>query len=915
MLDRTALSRVFLTVLLLDQLIKVLALLFLHPGESLSLLPGLGFSLIDAPSASTGPQRLRLVVVGLLAVLLLLRMFDRDNRAGDLAGPGMDMVAGGVITAVIDMLLLRQKLGLFYIAVAGKGPWYFSLGEAAVVVGGLMLLLDFVERRRIPVTPQVPLRDATEFHADLNRFPRGIDNLHVDVSLSPRFRGVVNALIESILGPRFWWETWRGAAPAPSKRTLREFRAAYLQLMESAIHRARQEQNVGLVTLAQLATLKYVTLTVTTEFERLLQELRKNLDLRPVGMGRDRLRMQEQLSSIHRQRRDILEEATTLLLHHMQRVEEGQLRELRQSLLGGDVGLTMAVFENPVFTAEDPHADDFLLHHYVLLGHRADDAANFGNVDRLLLEFLGCGEAEDDADSDAGLRMLPSLTRARRNLDGAEGPVLRSEPCPWLDEPENAEILFGVEQARLALRRATERGDRAQARRLTSHIRFQRRMLRRLERALRLNRMLRPILIAYELPELFRALEGAVSPRLIQRYLSGPGGRLQALEKLRRLSRKGDRDLPLQALDEAARRVSFSSSERRFALLQRFVHDFLTYRRDLKRARIVRSWMDQLRLLDDPDELRLSRTNRTLHELLMPDDEAGARQPEVRGHVILKADVRGSTRIIEELVGRGLNPASHFSIHFFEPIGNLTELYGAEKVFVEGDAIILAILDYEVEGAPRLAVARACGLARSILEVVAAHNQTVAKYGLPPLELGVGIAFDNGAPTYLFDEDRPVMIAPAIARADRLSSCAAFLRKDEALQPEGRVQVYRAAGKTAAYDKKGTELFRYNVDGVELEASAFARLNSEVHLQRVETRIGDADSTQVFWWGSYPDQHGVVRSVVVREARVQYYDRRRGSVAASEDLFYEVIADRELLKRLEQTRSGPISVPRPPREE
>ncbi len=911
-LDRTIFSRIFLTVLILDQLVKGLGLLLLHAGQSVALLPGFGFALIDAPTVVTGPERLRLVVVGLLAVLLLLRVFDRDNRAGDLAAPGMDMVAAGVITAVIDILLLRQKLGLFYVAYDGYGPWYFTVGEAAVVAGGLLLLADFVERRRIPLTPQVPLREAAEFNIELNRFPRGIDNLHIDVSLSPRFRERVHALVESVLGPRFWWESWRGAVPQPSKRALRDFRNAYLQLMESAIHRARHEQNVGLVTLTQLATLKYVLTLVASEFERLLQELRKTLDMRPIGVGRDRMRMQEQLGTIQRQRRQILEEASTLLLHHMHRVEVGPLRELRRSLLGADVGLPEGVLDNPVLSAEDAHADDFLLHHYLLMGHRADDAANFGNIDRLLMEFLGCGES-DDAGGDDGLRMLPTMTRVPAGQAGVQGPALRAEPCPWLDEPENAEILFGVEQARLARRRAREQGERAQARRLNAHMRFQRRMLRRLERALRLNSMLRPILVAYEVPEVFRALEGTVSARVIQRYLSGPRGRTQALEKMRRLTRKGDRDLPLQVLEEAARRVRFCPVERRFAVLQRFVRDFLTYRRDLKRARIVRGWMAQLRLLEGPADLRLSRTNRTLHELMMPADEAGARQPDVQGHVILKADVRGSTRIIEQLVERGLNPASHFSIHFFEPIGNLTELYGAEKVFVEGDAIILALLDYDVEAAPRLAVARACGLARSILEVVAAHNQAVTKYGLPPLELGVGIAFDTGAPTYLFDEDRPVMISPAIARADRLSSCAAFLRKDQAIRPQGRVQVYRAAGRTAAFDKKGTELFRYNVDGIELEAPAFAQLNSEIHLQRVEARLSQDGSPQVFWWGSYPDQHGVVRSLVVRESRVQYYDRRQGSVSATEEPFYEVVADADVLKLLERTGAGEARTPRSPR--
>jgi len=59
----------------------------------------------------------------------------------------------------------------------------------------------------------------------------------------------------------------------------------------------------------------------------------------------------------------------------------------------------------------------------------------------------------------------------------------------------------------------------------------------------------------------------------------------------------------------------------------------------------------------------LSRMNNRLYECVMPD-EGQAPAGQVVSHVIIKADVRGSTRMTQDLLSRGLNPASHFSLNF-----------------------------------------------------------------------------------------------------------------------------------------------------------------------------------------------------------------------------------------------------------
>src|SRR5258705_10342146 len=115
----------------------------------------------------------------------------------------------------------------------------------------------------------------------------------------------------------------------------------------------------------------------------------------------------------------------------------------------------------------------------------------------------------------------------------------------------------------------------------------------------------------------------------------------------------------------------------------------------------------------------------------------------------------------------GLNPASYFSLNFYDPVNKLLPKYGASKVFIEGDAVILAL--HEKEGEAGLAVSRACVLAREIVEIVRGYNELVTKSGLPPLELGVGISYQDSSPLYMMDGEKRIMISEALNDRDRLS--------------------------------------------------------------------------------------------------------------------------------------------------
>src|SRR6202011_1727477 len=149
--------------------------------------------------------------------------------------------------------------------------------------------------------------------------------------------------------------------------------------------------------------------------------------------------------------------------------------------------------------------------------------------------------------------------------------------------------------------------------------------------------------------------------------------------------------------------------------------DFLRLRREIRDAEHLTACMERINVVTPEQARDLSLLNNRLYECVL-QDEVKPQQDNVVSHVIIKADVRGSTKMTQDLLSRGLNPASHFSLYLHEPVKKLLDRYSAKKVFIEGDAIILAIFETEATHTYARAVAKACILSRQILAVCSTYN-------------------------------------------------------------------------------------------------------------------------------------------------------------------------------------------------
>jgi hypothetical protein len=426
-------------------------------------------------------------------------------------------------------------------------------------------------------------------------------------------------------------------------------------------------------------------------------------------------------------------------------------------------------------------------------------------------------------------------------------------------EIDNIDLMFNCFESREQYKKARERKESKNVLlEWKSRMKIQEQLLDLFYRRFRKSGLLRLIAAAYEMKPLYRDYCPPLRPLQIREYLVNRGLRRPMVRELKRLESFCGTRFSLKPLREAIGRIDFGFPRKKKEHLLHFLKDFTRYYRDLENVRRLKAAMNAISLLRDEKALLLSKQNRLLYDFPLPEERAQEEQPIV-SHVIVKADIRGSM---------GLNPAPYFSLNFFDPISEIICDYNASKVFIEGDAVILSIFEKKDAVRDVYSVARACGLAVSMLRIVRQYNVKNQKHDLPILELGIGICFSQEAPAYLFDGNSRIMISPAINHADRLSGCDKRLRK----HPRTRnsmfnLHVFKGARDEEIEATTDDLSLRYNVNGIELDAAGFAKLSGEINLKRVEYPAENGDRVTLYT-GKVPTVSGKFQSLVIREAAV-----------------------------------------------
>jgi len=555
------------------------------------------------------------------------------------------------------------------------------------------------------------------------------------------------------------------------------------------------------------------------------------------------LEYRETVASFQIAKKNILRQAGQDLLRTLLEIEKENLSTMRRSYFG-NAAADYQIFLNRLSFLEENRDSYLAAEHYVLIGGFDNDPDSFGNIRALACEFLR------------------AVSPAAHNSDDSSLDAL-------LNVPENAHSLVGNGEG-------PEPGHRYRVDVWTEL----------LER----DSLLHLALAAYEVVPLIPEFTPLLDPQQLKYALVSRKERERVEELIEEHGK-----LSIKNLAGASTRVTQASGGQRARIAARFLADFIRYHRDIRRLEALNRAAEKINLINGEKLCDLSRLNGTLYEFLLPPEIRTENELPVLRHVIIKADVRDSTRLTRSLLERDMNPASYFSLNFYDPVNKLLSKYGARKVFVEGDAIILAML--EREGHPALAVARSCVLAREMMEIVGGYNHLLQRAGLPALELGIGISYQDSAPMYLLDGEHRIMISDALNESDRLSACDKRMRLTMAsMQAPFNIYEFRSG-------EKESDPIRFNVGGVRMSAAAYGRLRQEIELTECAPEFPRLWGTEPaeFYSGLVPVGSDIFRKIVVRISRIPLIEGDDYSLKQWTDLsLYEVCTNPAVYAEIEK---------------
>ena len=705
----------------------------------------------------------------------------------------------------------------------------------------------------------------------------GVDNLRHDVHLSPKFvtqtRSQISRLIvrhgdvEGLLAAEAPQPRQGGhfigsnAGPKSNAKAVgSELKPLLAEVHSAALNRAKAEGNPSLDVLARVAIIKFLRIELGLQFAQILERCRMTLKSYENMRVQKALEYRERVAAFQVAKKVILRKTGQELFRTLREIEKETLARTRRSLFGSSHDEQYKLFLNPlIFTADG--CDAYVnAEQYVMLGNFDRDPDRFTNVRRIAYEFLQSLNLGLEADPERAINA-------------------------WLNVPENAQELIGS-----GTPDDSSPEERAQKTRLAAWLGL-------LDR----EKLMDYVVASYEAVPLLAEYSPRINAQQLKNALISREERTR-VEKLIVEQGKVSRD----SLQAAVQRVASCKGAERGKVAARFLRDFMRYHRDLRNLEALRSAMDNVNLIANDKMRQLSSMNGTLYEFLLPEEQKPSEEKVLR-HVIIKADVRDSSRLTRSLLERGMNPASYFSLNFYDPVHKLLSKYGASKVFLEGDAIILAIL--EREGEPGLAVCRASVLAREIIEIVRGYNQLLERAGLPGIELGVGISYQDSAPMYLMDGEQRIMISDALNESDRLSSCSKRVRKSmKAMETPFNVYAFQTVSDADVEDGPDDFILKYNLNGIRISEAAFQRLKQEISLELSPLDLPKAWEGEEFhlWSGLVPVGNDIFRNIIVRGSRMPQIDPHNFSVQLwTERWYYEVCSNPAIDAKLEgNARAG-----------
>lgn len=741
-------------------------------------------------------------------------------------------------------------------------------------------MFGFLEKaRKLPPLSKFPSKTCSPDFL-LENLILGVDNIRYDVLISPTFANSTRKIIARLIARHAGVEKMGSDSLETNWiKEVESYKQLYREVMQDAVNKSKGQREIQIEWLAQAAMIKMLLEEIRLQYEQLIGRLKNAVRKAELAVHNDHSeapKLKNKLQLIQQDKTTIIQQAGKEVCGFWAEVETKEVIPMHEAVFGQRSSFFVDVLRNPVLHVDKPDNDIFLITEYdIVLGRRIEDPDKYEPLLFFIQKILNLidmgGSSHGDQFVEQRLMLQPLQdegdfpNRQKAYHHKIEG---------LLKYPGNMDLLLNWRLTKSAVAELKKsKGSAAEVAKQKKRMKEQQQILDYFYCHFRRQNLMDRVVASYEMQPEYLEYCPPLTPQQIIQYLTVPKSRKIIRNRLGRMKKIYNRNFSLSPLNKKIKAMEQMTSAKRKAYLIRFINAFSRYYRDKSNAELICDAMERVHLATEEKVVTLSRENNTLYEFLLLHERAEEKAPIIN-HVVIKADVRGSTDITHQMNERGLNPASYFSLNFFDPISEILSEYGAQKIFIEGDAIILSIFERKDTPSGWYGVARACGIALNMLIIIQRYNQKSKRYMLPILELGIGISFLDKAPTFLFDANNRIMISSAINQADRLSSCSKTGRKLLAGKKSPfNLYVFQTLSDEELAGTADDLFMRYNVNGIELSAPAFEKLTHEIDLKLLQCDISDSHSrNSSLYVGRFPTQSGRFQRIIIREAQIPLVD-------------------------------------------
>ncbi|HKQ86280.1 MAG TPA: hypothetical protein VJS43_05840, partial [Candidatus Acidoferrales bacterium] len=300
----------------------------------------------------------------------------------------------------------------------------------------------------------------------------GVDNIHYDVFLSPKFaelsRKYLRDLVRQTLNLQALWGQTIGPETERERRRRNQsgspehgaFRRMLTEALQASLTSAKYRQSIDTDLLHRLALLKFFTQEIADQFSSVLVECKEWIRGRGELFEHSEQAhvMRSKIAEMRADRKRVFRQVGETLCRIWCEVEDGVLSKSRRALFGEDFYATYEILSNRFLFVENGNDDHLFLEHYVLLGNFMNDPDRFDVFDALLLDFIA-EFVHDEADTE-------ELSRARKTRERLieQARLLKSEIARIEEERQELSTRAGGDDGfpRLFKRRPAAPGARTE---------------------------------------------------------------------------------------------------------------------------------------------------------------------------------------------------------------------------------------------------------------------------------------------------------------------------------------------------------------------------------------------------------------------------------------------------------------------